>query len=613
MNKVQLTSKEQFDRLFPIYFYRRHLDLAAIDLLGLDLSPHHRMILRDWGRGKPINMFFASRGTGKSVLMAIFFVLMATLYPKLKLVVVGGQGFRGSKMIMMECEAIIRGDLMGQRSVGYVRYSCRDSRKIILKDPAYWIIILSNGSTIKGVPLGMSSDGAGIRGTRAHILGRDEAFLIPHKLFQAVLEPMQNVLYEPHKNEDEQMLRNMDITVSTCDFDFRDFYKQFLYYKSVLCNEELDDPDVKDITEGMEIVKEDISLFNFDLDDSYYIYNGKRKTMWGIDYARIMKKKHLPTTDIDLWMSENKNIPLNIQGGYFPFGPIDAGMNIELISREESEKTAQVFPELVSQCSAPCMLGIDNAPSDDNSAFVVIKAGTYNSVDRDNKHCLTAAMGGKCPMLHKGECTLGKRSHVVYAFEGNKLTQREKIEKIYELMGRYNIVAIGMDSRGGGFELESLLMDEAFISGLDPLYTPIYDPERFTLSYGLPILTLYSTTQAMNMEFNAYMKGLMSNQHLIFPRPLHGKPDDPWIFESAGHVETLISQVARIKALPAGAGVKFIIETIDPNSGLIVPAKKDLYSALLYANAKMKHLIDEQVQDDTREALPIAQAVAFNL
>lgn len=603
MAKPQFTARELTDRLFPIYFYRKHLDIACRDLLGLELSPHHSMILRDWGNGKPINLLFCSRGLGKSVLMAIFYVLMALLYPNLKMIVVAGQGYRGSKMILMECERIIEGYLSGQKKVGYAKKSLRDKSRIIFKDPAYWSIQFTNGSIIYGIPLGANSDGSTIRGLRGHLLGQDEAFLIPTKLYQSVLDPMQNVLYDPTKPADQQQVKNMTMAVSTCDFTFRDFYLQYDYYKSVLESDDEIEIGAKKLT------KKDISVFEFNIDDSYYTYNGNRVPTWGLDYDRMIKKKNSPTTDINLWNAENKNIPLNLQGGYFPFEAIEAGQNIVL-----NDKTEQ-YPEALDSCSGQCILGIDTAPSGDNSAFVIIKAGPYNYTDKDVAKCMTANMGKPCPLLGVGRgCKLTSHAQVVFAYEENKMSQQDRIKLIYDLMGRYNIISIAMDARGGGLELSDLLSDPEFIKQqISPNARPIFDPEKRPEGKGLPILTLYSTTQEQNMLFNGYLKGTITNQVLLFPRPLRDRPDNPRILEIAGHVETLTNQVARIKAIPAGKGVKFDIESIDPNTGRRMPGKKDLYSALLYACGKMRDLVEIQLDQDDFTVANLPLPAAFNM
>jgi len=600
--RVQYTVRETVDKYFPIYFYRKHLDIAARDLLGLDLCPHHRMILRDWSQGKPINMLFSSRGMGKSVLLAIYYVLMSMLYPKLKSIAVAGQGFRGSKMVLMECERIINGYLSGQRQYGYAKRCLPDPRRVISKDPAYWSITFSNGSIIYGIPLGATSDGNTIRGLRSHLLGQDEAFMIPTKLYQAVLDPMQNVLYDPNKPASEQAVKNMSISISTCDFDFRDFYRQYLYYKAVLESDE--------DRSSTEIQKEDISLFNFDLDDSYYTLDGEKQMKWGVDYDRIMKKKALPTTDPALWMAENKNIPLNLQGGYFPFEEIEKGMNIMLDMKNET------YPGVLDSCSAQCILGVDTAVSKDNTAFVIIKAGhLMNHTDRDVDKCMSANMGKKCPFLGVGKrCNIKKYSSVIFAYEENKMSQQKRVDLIYELLERYNIVAIAMDFRGGGGELADLLRDSDYIKKrIGPTVKAIYDPDRNPNSKGLPMLNLYSTNQETNLVFNGYMKGIISNQTLLFPRPLRDRPENPRLLESAGHVESLINQIARIKAYPAGRNVKFEIESIDSETGRKVPGRKDLYSALMMAVGRMREMVEEQENTEVFDPNNLALPVAFNM
>lgn len=600
--KILLSKKEKVNRLFPIYFYRRHLDLAARDLLGLDLAPHHRLILRDWGKNKSINLVFASRGIGKTILLAIYYVLMGILYPHLKMIVAAGVGFRGSKTFMFECERVIIGSLSGQRQVRYAKMSLLDPNKVINKDPAFWTITFVNGSIISGVPLGLTSTGDALRGLRAHLLGQDEAFLIPSKLHQASLEPMQNVLYAPNKPADQQPFRNMSIMVSTCDFNFRDFYRQYEYLLSIL------ESDQSDSLSTDRVNKCDISLFNFDIDDTYYIVKGKKKTTWGMDYDKIMKKRTLPTTDLLIWLAENKNQVMDISGGYYSLHDIEIGMNASLDGRHE------LLPECIDSCSAQCILGIDSAASDDNTAFVVIKCGELNHSSFDPTACAVADLGNPCPFFADGKfCKYASKVAVVYAYEENKMSQRNRIAKIYELLDRYNIVSIACDSRGGGIELADLLKDTGFVhEAVNKNVKPIYDPTRDNISNAMPLLSLYTVTQDLNLEFNGFMKGLISSQRMIFPKTLHERPNNQRIFEAAGHIETLVNQIVRIKAIPSGRSVSFIIESVDPETGRRMNGKKDIYSASLYAVGKLKELLDVKLHAQSHNTV-FARPVAFKL
>jgi hypothetical protein len=117
----------------------------------------------------------------------------------------------------------------------------------------------------------------------------------------------------------------------------------------------------------------------------------------------------------------------------------------------------------------------------------------------------------------------------------------------------------------------------------------------------------------MNLIFNGYMKGIIANQTLLFPKPLRDRPENVRILESAGHIETLVNQLARIKAFPAGRNVKFEIESIDPDTGRQVPGRKDLYSALTMAVGRMREMIEERENVEVFDPDDLALPVAFNM
>lgn len=603
--KLHYTQQELVDKYFPIYFYRKHSDLAVRDILGLNMAPHHSLIIRDWGRLKPINQILMSRGKGKTITSSIFALIMALIWPRLKVVAAAGNAFRGSKQILNEVEKIINCGLSGQADVQYAKNSLLDPRKIIKKDPSYWSIEFKNGSTIYGVPLGASSEGQTVRGPRAHILIIDEAFMIPTKLKQAVLTPYLNVMYDVTKSEDEQMLGNMEIQVSTIDFDFRDFWRNSKFYESVLEGTSNKEAELGDITSA------DISYFEFNIDDSYYTYKGERKSVWGINYKRMVKQLKLPSTDKNIWMAENKNQPLNLQGSYFSYNDIEKGMNTPLYIRNEVEEQ---YAEILDICAAPCILGGDTAPSGDNTAFVVLKVGQYNYQDYDVDICRTANLGRPCPMLKHRICTYKKHLVPIHAYEENKMSQRDRVKYIYDIKSRFNLIGIALDKKGGGHELSDLLKDKDYIREvIGPDALPIYDPSMYPDLEGLPILKLYNMTQDMNLQFNSYLKAVISNQILIFPRPLRDRPSNPRILAAAGHIETLVNQVARIKAKPRGTSVSFDIEAVDPHTGRTVSGKKDIYSALLHAAARVKELIDEKLLNEPDITYEEAMPAGFNL
>lgn len=591
---IKFSNKEIAEQLFPIYFYRKNFDIAAKDLLGLHLSPHHRIIIRSWAKNKAYNYLYASRGSGKTVLKAIFYLLCAMLYPRLKIVATGGGGFRTSKLVLQEVEKVIEGHLSGQKKYNYAKNCLVDPKKPILKDPSYWSINFTNGSYLYAIPLAIASEGNVVRGIRAHFLGQDEAFLIPQKISQSVLENMQNVLYDVNKDKDEQPIRNMLFKTSTCDFSSRDFYKEFKFYQAILNGE----------TDAHDIKKDDISLFEFNLDDYYYMLpNKKRKLLWGVDIDAIIKKKSSPTADLALWTAENKNVPIDATGGYFPLETL-------LKAQSSLSEMEDIFPEVLESCSEFCILGIDAAPKRATTAFVVIKVSTDNFSLQNPKKCDTANGGSPCNFLKGKSCLMGLKYSVVYCYENQKMTQRERVKKIYDLYRRYNIKQIAMDLRGGGYEVSTLLRDSLFVTevcnelGMD---NPglIYDPKEIKDEKGLGILTMYATTADMNLKFNGFLKTILSNGRLVIPPPLRTRDVSDYILEGHGHCETLISQLARIKIMSGMRTVNFDIETVDPETGRPGSGKKDLYSALLYAAGKLQEVLETQTEEVALDAEPI--------
>ena len=87
MTYVRLAKDEQYklsDSERLILFYRYHPVIAAKDLLGVELSWYQRKVLRSlWF--KKNNLILMSRGIGKTWLLALFAVLYAMLYPKVKI------------------------------------------------------------------------------------------------------------------------------------------------------------------------------------------------------------------------------------------------------------------------------------------------------------------------------------------------------------------------------------------------------------------------------------------------------------------------------------------------------------------------------------------------
>ena len=137
----------------------KYLGFTAKTLLNIELLPVQITILRElWSR--PFPMFVASRGFGKSWLMAVYAMLKCALIPETKVVIVGA-AFRQSKIIFEYMETL-------WRNAPILRSVCdsgsgprRDVDRCTMRVNDSWAI---------AVPLG---DGQKIRGLRAHTIIAD--------------------------------------------------------------------------------------------------------------------------------------------------------------------------------------------------------------------------------------------------------------------------------------------------------------------------------------------------------------------------------------------------------------------------------------------------------
>jgi len=138
----------------------KYVGFTAKTLLDIELLPVQIAILREfWIR--PFPMFVASRGFGKSWLMAVYAMLKCALIPETKVVIVGA-AFRQSKIIFEYMETL-------WRNAPVLRSVC-DSNSGPRRDVDRCTMRINDSWAI-AVPLG---DGQKIRGLRAHTIIADE-------------------------------------------------------------------------------------------------------------------------------------------------------------------------------------------------------------------------------------------------------------------------------------------------------------------------------------------------------------------------------------------------------------------------------------------------------
>lgn len=157
-------------------------------ILNKTLLPFQLAALKElWIR--PFPMFIATRGGGKSWLLAIYAMLRALLCQGSKIVVVGAS-FRQSKIIFEYCDDIWRNapvlrDLVGDSHGGVKNGPRRDIDRCTLR---------LGESLLIAIPIG---NGEKIRGQRANIILADEFASIPVEIFESVIAGFAAVSLSP--------------------------------------------------------------------------------------------------------------------------------------------------------------------------------------------------------------------------------------------------------------------------------------------------------------------------------------------------------------------------------------------------------------------------------
>ena len=211
-------------------------------LFDIELHPIQIAIIQEfWTR--PFPMFVASRGFGKSFLLALYAFLKCMFVPGTKIVIVGA-AFRQSKVIFEYMETLWRNAPIA-RSIfnGNDDGPRRDVDRCTIRLGDSWAI---------AIPLGT---GEKIRGLRAHIIIADEFASISSDIYETVVAgfaavsatPIQNVKKEAKKQamidsgiwNDEleqltQRLGNQAIITGTADYAFKHFAAYWRRYSEII-------------------------------------------------------------------------------------------------------------------------------------------------------------------------------------------------------------------------------------------------------------------------------------------------------------------------------------------------------------------------------------------
>ena len=587
----------------------KYLHWTVKKILNVDLLPEQVVIMQElWSKSFP--MYIASRGFGKSFLLAVYGTLRNLLVPGSKIVIVGA-AFRQSKVIFEYMDVIWKNAPILRSLCSDASGPRRDVDRCTLKINDSWTV---------AVPLG---DGNKIRGLRAHTIIADEFNSIPVEIYETVVAGFAAVSKDPSGNVKEAAKRkamkkdgvwsegnekqydtrhkNQSILSGTAGYDFEPYADYWRKYCSTIKSggnlEKMhSDSDEEGGSDGIPDYMKKLNHREFSviripyelipegfMDDQQVsrsratMHNGIYLMEYGACFAKDSQGFFKRTT-IEACVSSDKNIA---KDGWPKFCPDP----FDVMIRGRSDRK-YVF-------------GIDPASEVDNFAIIVLE-------------------------IH------GEHQRIVYSWTTNKkdFQARKKmgltnvddyygfcVRKIRDLMQAFPCVKIGLDAQGGGYAIAEGLRDpDKMNPDLHevPILPIIEDKEKDTdrLS-GLHILELVQFANAQWLSgANHGLRKDMEDKMFLFPRfdqltlgmissqdeirfnemkKKFGDNADLKLFDTLEDtvmdIEELKVELSTIMVTRTSAGrERFDTPEIKLGTGKKGRMRKDRYSALIIAN-----------------------------
>lgn len=452
---------------------------------------------------KKFPMILATRGAGKTFMLALYALLKAILVPGSKIVIVGA-GFRQAKLVFKYIEQLYNASSMVQEAVGPAE------RPKYGSDAATLTVGLS---TIQAIPIG---DGEKIRGLRATVLIADEFASIPEDIFDIVIEPFTAVHMNPAERAaqrrftkrleklgaDERLIKaiestqgfgNQVVISGTPSYKHNHFYKRWSVYMAFLKS------------------KGDPKKLKFALEERQLAATGQFTEISDEDVAHAEVSWHhyavfqLPYTALperfmeeDIIRKARATYPAHrFAMEYLSQFPDDTDGFIKRswIDRATPQppEDIPVYVELYGDPRATYVMGIDPARFNDNLGVVVFK------------------------ITERGR-------ELVYCQAWDRTQFSVSAQKIREIVKRFNIEYIAMDKGGGGEEIREWLCKKIDDVRPEDFIWVIPDQmEKFTgdktgmSAPGRKILEMVDFTNAWISQAAHGVESNIQQCHILFP------------------------------------------------------------------------------------------------
>ena len=483
----------------------RYIGSTCKLLFNIELHPIQVAILQEfWIRAFP--MYIASRGWGKSFLLALYCILRCSFFPGTKIVVVGA-AFRQSKIIFEYMETI-------WRSSPILRSIFNGNEDGPRKDVDRCTIRLGDSWTI-AIPMG---DGSKIRGLRAHIIIADEFASISPDIYETVVSgfaavsasPIQNVkeqakrkammeagLWNDELEQLEYKMGNQAIISGTADYAFKHFASYWRRYKTII-ESKGDKSKLEEIFKG-EVPEN---------------FNWKDYTIIRIPYELIPKgfmddkqvSRAKATIHTGIYNMEYAACFVKDSEGFFRRSLIESCVTSDSKPIMIGDQKIIFDPTIKGDPNKSYVYGIDPASEQDNFSIIILEVA-----DNHTKivYCWTTNRNNFKERLKTGLV----QEHDFYGFCARKIRNLMKI---------FPCARIGLDAQGGGVAIEEALHDP---SKLDPDEIPIWpiidDNKRKDTDdqAGLHLIELVQFAKAdWTSQANHGLRKDLEDKVLLFPR-----------------------------------------------------------------------------------------------
>ena len=603
----------------------RYLSFTADTLFNIDLLPDQDAILEEVWR-RPFPMFVASRGFGKSFLLALYTMMRLALTPPaqsggagVKIVIVGA-AFRQSKVIFEYMETIWRNSPILRSICDTNSGPRRDVDRCTMRINENWAI---------AIPIG---DGSKIRGLRANIIICDEFSSIPPDIYETVIQGFAAVSSDPVQNVKE--------------YASRQARKEFGMWSE-------EDEEIYQAKEGNQIIISGTADYSFKHYADYW------RRYCGIIHSQGREKS------LAQWFDDDEGVPEHFDWKHFsvirfPYKLIPKGfMDDKIITRAKATVHSGVFQKeygcvftadssgffkrsLIESCVAQdsniksqhwpiwCptvydavtrgnltkqyVYGIDPASEADNFSIVILEV---NPGHQRIVYCWTTNRDDFKTRQKNGLT----KSADFYGFCAQKI--RELLRTFPPATTHPLGAAIGMDAQGGGIAVIEALHDpDKMDAGDVPIWPIIEDPTNMKDTDLLPGMHMVELVQFARADWtgeaNHGLRKDMEDKLLLFPRfdPLslemavaddvirskkfqeqHNK--ELIIYDSLEdcvmEIEELKDELTTIVMTRTGTGVggrdRWDTPEVKIEGGKKGRLRKDRYSSLVMANMVARQLV----------------------